>query len=230
MTPLATHSDKKSGTVLLAKQIVDYSKPQLLAVWKELNPTIWPFWPACLFAWYATSVSKWLSMGVRPRAVPGGPAWLGAGKGIGPGGGGDAGLGGKVKGTGAAGRDRILGAAGAACLSLPAQRSSSSSSSKSLTNSSNSRLRLGDCLINSPHVMLNFIPFSSLAMSKAPALCAVLVGKGGILISAPLCAGATPGGLLLGLAALPLLVPLVSAVLRLLTSSREKGTAGGCQA
>ena len=39
MTPQATHSDKKSGTVLLAKQIVDYSKPQLLAVWKELNPS-----------------------------------------------------------------------------------------------------------------------------------------------------------------------------------------------
>lgn len=39
MTPQAIHCDKESGTMLLAKQIVDYSKPQLLAVWKELNPS-----------------------------------------------------------------------------------------------------------------------------------------------------------------------------------------------
>ena len=38
VTPQAEYSKKVSNTVHLEKQIVEYSKPQLLAVWKELNP------------------------------------------------------------------------------------------------------------------------------------------------------------------------------------------------
>ena len=76
----------------------------------------------------------------------------------------------------------------------------------------------------------NFMLFSSLAMSNAPVLLSALAGIGSMSIFPPLPAGATPGALLLGLKALPLLVPLASAVLRLLTSSGEKGTAGGCRA
>ena len=37
MTPHAAYSDKRNGTRLDAQQIAYYTKPQLLAVWKELN-------------------------------------------------------------------------------------------------------------------------------------------------------------------------------------------------
>ena len=38
MTPQAAYSDKRNGTRLDAQQIAYYTKPQLLAVWKKLNP------------------------------------------------------------------------------------------------------------------------------------------------------------------------------------------------
>ena len=38
MTPQAAYSDKRNGTRLDAQQIAYYTKPQLLAVWKNLNP------------------------------------------------------------------------------------------------------------------------------------------------------------------------------------------------
>ncbi len=38
MTPQAAHSANDSDTVLLAEQIVEYTRPQLFAVWKKLNP------------------------------------------------------------------------------------------------------------------------------------------------------------------------------------------------
>lgn len=41
-----------------------------------------------------------------------------------------------------------------------------------------------DCF-SSPHVMLNFMPFSSLAISRAPALRSALPGRSGMLTSAP---------------------------------------------
>ncbi len=38
MTPQAAHKGNRSDIVLLSQQIVDYTRPQLFAVWKELNP------------------------------------------------------------------------------------------------------------------------------------------------------------------------------------------------
>ena len=38
MTPQAAYSANRGDKVLLSDQILDYTKPQLLAVWKELNP------------------------------------------------------------------------------------------------------------------------------------------------------------------------------------------------
>ncbi len=38
MTPQAAHKANRSDIVLLSQQIVDYTRPQLFAVWKELNP------------------------------------------------------------------------------------------------------------------------------------------------------------------------------------------------
>ena len=38
MTPQAAYSTNRGDKVLLADQILDCTKPQLLAVWKELNP------------------------------------------------------------------------------------------------------------------------------------------------------------------------------------------------
>ncbi len=38
MTPQAAYSANRGDKVLHSDQIIDYTKPQLLAVWKELNP------------------------------------------------------------------------------------------------------------------------------------------------------------------------------------------------
>ena len=38
MTPQAAYSANRGDKVLLSDQILDYTKPQLLAVWKALNP------------------------------------------------------------------------------------------------------------------------------------------------------------------------------------------------
>ena len=38
MTPQAAYGKRRSGTWLDAQQIAYYTRPQLLAVWKELNP------------------------------------------------------------------------------------------------------------------------------------------------------------------------------------------------
>ena len=74
------------------------------------------------------------------------------------------------------------------------------------------------------------MPFNSLAMSEALAFWSALAGVDGTPTSAPLCAGADPGDLLLGLSALLQLVPLASAILRQLTLSGEKRIPGVARA